>query len=208
MPAILLINNDTLLRRGLRQILTEEFRGSSFSDASSAEEALFQVRKRAWDLVILDISSIDHPSLQIVEDILRIRPGGRVLVVESKADGERANRIFRFGALGYISKSISRSELVKAVGAVLSARKYMTPSVPSRVTSKEVGHRRRRADTLSQREYRVMLAIAVGRRTGEIAKDLQLSIKTVSTYKHRIMQKLGLKTTVDIVRYVIEHQLS
>jgi len=206
MFSVLLIDGQMLVRRGLRQVLAEEFRGTAFSDAGTADQALAEVRRRDWHLVIL--GTIPGKSeLQILQAIRKLHPKISVLVLDNRPEAKRAMQCLRSGALAYISKDTNRSELVTAVGSALAGRKYLPATLTTRAsktTSDSLGG----YDALSPRELSVMLAIATGKRIGEIATELRLSIKTVSTFKNRIKKKLGLKSTADVVRYVIDHQLS
>jgi DNA-binding NarL/FixJ family response regulator len=120
-------------------------------------------------------------------------------------DSEYAARCLQLGAAGYISKSSGRSDLLKAVGDVLDGKKHFSESVRREARSQRSAGLH--AD-LSAQEYKVLLALAAGRRTGEVAAELNLSAKTVSTYKRRVLNKLGLESTAGLVRYVIDHKLS
>jgi len=208
MPSILIVDDHMLVRRGLRQILAEEFRDAVFSEASTADEALAEVARRPWELVTLNTGITGQSGLHLLQAIRKVRPKASVLVVSVHPAVRHAIRAFELGAMAYVTKDTPRSELVKAVRSLLAGRKYLTASLSQKLRSEIAGDHEQGHETLSAREFKVMLAIATGKRTGEIATEWHLSAKTVSTYRHRILSKLGLKSNADVVRYVIDHQLS
>ena len=203
--SILIVDDHLLIRQGLKQILSHEYRDLAFGEAKAAEEALAQIKARPWRLVILDIGLPDKDGFFVLQEIRTRRPETAVLMLSMHADTLYAKRSLQLGAAGYISKSSGRSDLLKAVKSVLERKKYFSESI------------RRHADNprstalhanLSAQESKVLLAIAAGKRTGEIAAELNLNDKTVSTYKRRVLNKLGLTSTADPVRYVIDQKLS
>jgi DNA-binding NarL/FixJ family response regulator len=201
---ILIVDDHLLIRSGLKQVLSEEYRGVVLGEARTADEALLQIAKQPWDLVALDISIRGKDGFYVLRQTLLRRPGTRVLMLSIGADPLQAARALQMGAAGYICKDAGRSDLVKAFKNVLAGKRYFDEfhSLNSRA------HGTKRNTSLSAREYNVLLALAAGKRSGEIAAELNLSIKTVSTFKRRILDKLHLKSTADLVRYVIENQLS
>jgi DNA-binding NarL/FixJ family response regulator len=154
--------------------------------------------------VILDVSlPDDDDGFSVLREICARPPQAAVLVLGMHPDSQYAARCLQLGAAGYISKSFGRSDLLKAVGDVLDGKKHFSESVEARSQRSAGLH----AD-LSAQEYKVLLALAAGRRTGEVAAELNLSAKTVSTYKRRVLNKLSLESTAGLVRYVIDHRLS
>jgi DNA-binding NarL/FixJ family response regulator len=202
---ILIVDDHLLVRQGLKQLLNDEYRDIVFGEAESAEEALAQIKAQPWRLVILDVGLPNADGFSVLREIRTHRPQALVLMLSLHADSLYATRSLQLGAMGYISKSSSRSELLKAVRSVLDGRKYYSESVWREVN--KAGSVPKNAD-LSVQESKVLLALAEGRRIGEVAADLKLSPKTVSTYKRRILDKLALQSTADLVRYVIDHKLS
>src|ERR1035441_1067303 len=203
---ILIVDDHLLIRMGLKQLLGNEFRDVVFGEAETAGEALAQIQAQRWRLVILDVSLPDDGDTFSVLRELRVRhPQSAVLVLGIDPDSQYAARSLQLGASGYISRSSGRAHLLKAVTVVLDGNKHFSESV-----RREVRTRKSAAlhTDLSAREYKVLLSVAAGRRTGEAAADLSLSPKTVSTYKRRVMNKLRVKSTADLVRYVIHHKLS
>jgi len=181
------VDDNVLIRNGLKQVLDEECRGVVFGEAGTADDALAQVAKQPWDLVTLEISIPGKDGFDVLQEILLRRPRTRVLVLSSHANPLYAVRALQMRASGYVSKDAGRSDLVKALKNALTA----------------IGH-----TSLSPREYDILLAFAAGKRTGEIAVKFNLNIKTVSTYKRHILDKLHLKSIADLVHYVIDHRLS
>ena len=186
-------------------MLSQEFRDLAFGEARTAEEALTQIKSRPWRLVILDIGLPDKDGFFVLQEIRTRRPEAAVLMLSMHADSLYAARSLQLGAAGYVSKSSGRSTLLRAVKSVLEGKTYFSESIRRGVDSaKSIA----RHANLSAQESKVLLALAAGRRTGGIAAELNLSAKTVSTYKRRVLNKLGLTSTAGLVRYVIDHQLS
>ena len=204
--SILIVDDHLLIRLGLKQVLGHEFRDAVFGEAETAEEVLARIKAQPWHLVILDVSlPDDDDGFSVLREICARRPQAAVLVLGMHPDSQYAARCLQLGAAGYISKSSGRSDLLKAVGDVLDGKKHFSESVRREARSQRSAGLH--AD-LSAQEYKVLLALAAGRRTGEVAAELNLSAKTVSTYKRRVLNKLGLESTAGLVRYVIDHKLS
>jgi two-component system, NarL family, invasion response regulator UvrY len=204
--SILIVANHLLTRLGLKQVLGQEFHDVVFGDAETAEQALAQIKAKPWRLVILDASlPDDDDALSVLRKICAHRPQAAVLVLGTHPDSQSAAHSLQLGASGYISRSSTRADLLKAVRNVLNGKNHFSESVRREARSQRSAALR--AD-LSAQEYKVLLALAAGRRTGEVAADLNLSAKTVSTYKRRVLNKLGLESTAGLVRYVIDHKLS
>ena len=204
--SILIVDDHLLIRMGLKQLLGNEFRDVVFGEAETAGEALAQIQAQRWRLVILDVSlPDDRDSFSVLRELRALHPQSAVLVLGIDPDSQYAARSLQLGASGYISRSSGRSDLLKAVTVVLDGKKHFSESVrrEARTRTSTALH-----TDLSAREYKVLLSVAAGRRTGEAAADLSLSPKTVSTYKRRVMNKLRIKSTADLVRYVIDHKLS
>jgi DNA-binding NarL/FixJ family response regulator len=203
--SILIVDDHLLVRQGLKQLLAHEFRDVAFGEARTAEEALAQIKARPWRLVILDIGLPDQDGFFVLREIRAHRPETVTLVLSMNPDSLYALRSLQLGAAGYVSKSSGRSDLLKAIRTVLDGKQYFSEAIRKGVEDpRSVSPH----TDLSAQECKVMLAIAAGKRTGEIAAEFGVSDKTISTYKRRTLNKLGLKTTSDLVRYVIENNLS
>jgi DNA-binding NarL/FixJ family response regulator len=203
--SILIVDDHLLLRQGLKHVLSHEFRDLTFGEAKSSEEALAHIQAQPWHLVILDIGLPDADGFVVLQDVRTRCPETAVLMLSMHADSVYAARSLRLGAAGYVSKSAGRSTLLKAIRCVLQGKKHFSESVRRAVDQPRsiVPHA-----NLSAQEWKVLLAIAAGGRIGAIAADLNLSVKTVSTYKRRVLNKLGLSSTSALVRYVITNKLA
>ena len=204
--SILIVADHLLTRLGLKQVLGHDFRDVVFGDAQTAEQALAQIKAKPWRLVILDASLPDDDNgLSVLREVRALRPQAAVLVLAADSDSQSAARSLQLGASGYISRTSTRADLLKAVGDILDGKKHFSQSVRQEVRSLKPAALHA---ALSAQEYKVLLALAAGRRIGDVASELNLSAKTVSTYKRRILNKLGLASTADLVRFVIDRKLS
>ncbi|HUP04316.1 MAG TPA: response regulator transcription factor [Bryobacteraceae bacterium] len=206
MPSALIVDDHMVVRRGLRHTLAGELRGMVFGEARNGDEALRAVAQRAWDIVILDIGVPGRDGFTILQEVLRHRPDGKVLMLSVHAEAAYAARAMRLGARGYISKSASLAQLVKAVRTVLGGEKYFSKLAAA--VSRRNGDGGAADKPLSVRERQVLLAMGAGKSVGEIAGELGLNIRTVSTYKRRTLNKLQLDSTASLIRYIIDHDLS
>ena len=203
--SILIVDDHLLLRQGLKQVLSHEFRDLAFGEAKTAEEALARIDAQPWRLVILDIGLPGQDGFFVLREIRARCPETAVLMLSMHADSLYASRSLQLGAAGFISKSSGRATLLKAVRTVLDGKQHFSESVRRGVDIPgSVAHHA----NLSAQEFKILLALAAGRRTGQIAAESNLSAKTVSTYKRRVLNKLGLSSTSDLVRYVIAHKLA
>jgi two-component system invasion response regulator UvrY len=202
---ILIVDDHLLVRQGLKQLLSQELRDVAFGEAATAQEALTRIKARPWHLVILDVSLPDGDGFTVLREICALGGRTQVLMLSMHTDSLYASRCLELGAAGYISKSSSRADLLKAIKTVLDGKEHF-----GEATRQDVRNPRSGAPhaNLSARESRVLLSLAAGKGTGEIAAELNLSGKTVSTYKRRVLNKLSLKSTADLVRYVINRKLS
>jgi two-component system, NarL family, invasion response regulator UvrY len=203
--AVLIVDSHMVTRHGVKQLLTEEFRGVTFGEATTKGEALEALEKRTWQAVILEINIPGNRGVRILEEILRRQPEARVLVLTVHPAWQYASKALSSGALAYLTKDSPRVELVKAFSQVLTGKRQVgrsQESLPDVIRGNEMSH-----EILSPQEFKVMLALAAGKRPGEIAFELKVSIKTVSTHKRRILNKMRLNNSADLVRYAIDHQL-
>jgi DNA-binding NarL/FixJ family response regulator len=204
--SILIVDDHLLVRQGLKQVLSCEYRDIAFGEARTAEEAVTQVTAQPWRLVILDIGLPDKDGFFVLQEIdIRLPEAATLMLSTHHPDSLYAARSLQLGAAGYLSKSSGRSDLLKAVGSVLEGKKYFSESIRRGVDN--LGPTNLQAN-LSAQERAVLLAVAAGGRTREIAGEMNLSGRTVSTYKRRVLNKLALTSTADLVRYVIDHRLS
>jgi DNA-binding NarL/FixJ family response regulator len=206
MMSVLIVEDHSEFRQGLRQMLEELCPNADFAEAGSALEALACVVRRAWDIAILDINMPDQNGIELLREMLRIRPEIRVVVLTVYPEDQSAARCLRAGAYGFLTKDDARSELARAFRTVLAGKKYAGSALAKKTAAPPLGLDRLH-ESLSDRELTVMLALASGRRLTDIASEMNLSIKTVSTYKRRILDKMNLRGNADLTRYAIEHGL-
>src|SRR5712692_6716439 len=202
MKKILIIDDHEIVRDGLKRILNEQSDGNTFGEASTPPEALRVAAEHDWDVVVLDISLAGRSGLEVLKELKQIRPGLPVLILSMHSEEQYARRAFRAGAAGYITKDSSRIELVKAINKVIKGGRYVSPSLVDKlVLDIERGTDRPPQEALSGREFDVMCLIASGKTVGEIAELLSLSDKTISTYRARILKKMGMKTNAELTHY-------
>ena len=208
MTKVLLVDDHEVVRRGLKQLLLEEFSSMRFGEATYAADAMKCMTESEWDLVLLDINLPGGSGLDILPTIKRKYPKTAVLVLSSYIEEEFAVRSFKLGADGYLTKTSVADEMVAAVRKLLEGGKYVSASLAERLAS-EFGPSRRIAshETLSPRELEILCHVARGLTAKDIAHLLQLSEKTVGTYRSRVSEKLGLSTNVELARYALKHRL-
>jgi DNA-binding NarL/FixJ family response regulator len=205
---ILIVDDHSIIRQGLRQILSDAFPKSVFGEATSGGEALEQVEKNRWDIVLLDITMPGKSGVDVLKQIVDAQPNIAVLVLSMHPEEQYAVRVLKSGAAGYITKNTASEEVIGAIKKVLSGGKYVSAALAENLAANlntpggSAPH-----ETLSDREYQVMRLIALGRSVKEIAFELNLSVKTISTYRTRIMEKTKLKTNAEIIRYAVHEKL-
>jgi two-component system invasion response regulator UvrY len=202
---VLLVDDHPVIRQGIRRILTGTFADLNVSEADSGEQALALAEAGPWDLMLLDLSLPGVHGLEVIHQVRQAQPGIRIIVVSVHPAHQVARRAISAGAMAYIDKSATPEEMVKAVAEVLAGRTYVTATAadPARAQrSAGLPH-----ELLSDREYQVLRMLGAGKTVSEIASELALSVKTISTYRSRILEKMGLRTTPELMRYVIDHGL-
>lgn len=208
MKRILLVDDHAIVRKGLKETLEEEIGGLTFGEADSAPKVVELVAQQSWDLVILDLNMEGRSGLDLLSEIQTIQPGLAVLILSMYPVAEFAVRALKQGAAGYLCKQSAPDELVSAVQTVLEGRRYISKELAERLAAELVrGSNRLPHEELSAREYQVMLMIAAGKMQKEIAAELSLSAKTVSTYYTRVLKKLALKNAIEVSRYAMQNKL-
>ncbi len=205
---ILIVDDHFVLRQGLKAILVEKYPEAFFGDASNARDALEAAWKETWDVVLLDINLPGRSGLDVLADLRKTVPKLPVIILSMHSEEQFAVRALKLGAASYIGKDIAGSELVRGMEAVLQGGKYITEAV-ARTLAMHVEQDRPGAlhEALSDREYQVMCLLGSGRRVKEIAVKLSLSVKTISTYRRRILKKLEMEHNAELIRYVMENKL-
>lgn len=202
MPDILVVDDHPVVREGIGRVLAEALPDLVVAGAESAAEARTKMTRQRWDLVILDLTLGAEDGMQMLEWLQGSYPAVPVLIVSMHAPEEFARRTRQAGAAGYVSKDSPPRELIRAVSSVLAGEAYVPPSQDGPDPARRLPH-----EVLSDREYQVLRLIGQGRTVSEIATDLSLSVKTVSTYRARILDKMELRTSAELMRYVIAHRL-
>ena len=208
MKRILIVDDHEVLREGVKRIFDKQVGAITFGEASSGPEALRLVREKDWDIVVLDLSLTGQNGLEVLKELKQIRPRLPVLILSMHTEVQFARRAFKAGASGYITKDSSRSELTKAINKVIDEGRYISQALAEKLFV-DIGRDTDRLphETLSDREFEVMRLIASGKTAGEIAKLLSLSDSTISTYRARILEKMGMKTNAELTHYAIQSKL-
>jgi two-component system, NarL family, invasion response regulator UvrY len=204
-PSILLVDDHAVVRRGLRELLSEEFSEAEFGEAASGPEALAEISRRPWNLVLLDLSIPGRDGLDVLKEALALQPQLRVMIVSVHGEDQYAVRALRAGAVGYVTKETAPQDLTAAVRRVLEGGKYVSASLAERMVALlvEDGAGRPVHEGLSDRELQVLRMLAVGTSVKEIGAKLALSEKTISTYRHRILGKMKLGSNAELMRYAL-----
>src|SRR5207249_4175891 len=196
-------------RRGLREILARELEGGvTCGEAGDAEQALAQVHNNDWDLIILDISMPGRSGVGLLGEVKRLRPKLPVLILSTHPEDQYGRRALRAGASGYLNKEGAPEELIKAIQKVLAGGRYVSPALAERLALDLTAepdqplHAR-----LSDRELEVLRMLALGKTISQIAEELRLSVTTVSTYRARILEKMDMTTTAELMRYALRNHL-
>jgi two-component system, NarL family, invasion response regulator UvrY len=205
----LLIGDDhAVVRKGMKQILAETKDVVVADEAGNGREVLEKVRKSDFDMVLLDISMPGRDGLEILKELKSLRPKLPVLMLSMYPEEQYAVRSLRSGASGYLTKDSAPDELIAAIRKVCSGGKYVSASLAEKLVHKlGVDVEKPLHEALSDREYQVMCMIASGKTVKEIGEELSLSVKTVSTYRSRILDKMRLKGNAELTRYAIDNRL-
>lgn len=205
---ILLADDHSIVRRGLKDILIEEYPDAAVEQVGDGFELLKQMRNGRWDIVISDLSMPGKNGLETLKQMKSEFPLIPVLILSMYPEDLYAIRVLKAGASGYMTKESAPEELIKAVRLVLQGRKYITPNVAEKMASNlDHDYERQPHELLSDRELDVMKMIASGKTVSEIAVELSLSVNTISTYRARVLEKMNLKTNSELTYYVISNNL-
>ena len=206
MIRILLVDDHPVVRHGIRQILVDGLKNVSVGEASDVRGARASIRGDGWDVVVLDVTLPGESGLDLLKDIRRSHPGLPVLVLSMHPAAQFARRALAAGALGYLTKESAPTELVYAVEQISRGRQYLGSRTQDR-DRQSIRHDRPPHDALSDREYQVLRMLGSGQTVSEIAASLSLSVKTVSTYRARLLDKLQMRSNAELMRYAIENRL-
>jgi two-component system, NarL family, invasion response regulator UvrY len=193
----------------LKLILADNFRNSVFGEARNAQEVLARIWKEKWDVVVLDITMPGRSGLEVLKEIRRSRPQLPVLVLSMHPEDQFAVRMLKAGAAGYLTKESAGEELVGAIRKVTAGGRYISPALAERMASfLDVDLQKAPHERLSDKEFLVLRMIASGKQVSQIARELSLSVKTISTYRARILEKMRLKNNAELTRYALERGLA
>jgi DNA-binding NarL/FixJ family response regulator len=208
MIKILIVDDHSVVREGLKQIISGNTDMAVDGEARNGDEALDKIKQHYYSVVILDISMPGKNSLDTMKEIRLAQPQLPVLILSMYPEDQYAVRFFRAGASGYLTKKSAPEELVNAIRTVAKGRKYVSPSLAEAlVMDLDTQTGRPLHEALSDRELQVLRMMASGKTAGDIAEELSLSGKTVSTYRSRILEKLRLKNTAELINYAIQNRL-
>jgi two-component system invasion response regulator UvrY len=208
MASVLIADDHAMVRAGLRRWLEQDPAIDTIGETASGGETLERLRAGAWDLVVLDINMPDRSGIDILAHIRSGHPKTRVLVISAFSEKQYAIYALRAGAAGYMAKDQAPEEFMRAIHAVLAGRRFVSATLAEML----VGALDEPADqplhaTLSQREFQILCKLAVGRSVSEIARELCISVKTVSTYRARILEKMKFSTNADLTAYALRNGL-
>jgi len=208
MIKVLIADDHPIVREGLKQVIEKSLDMKVAGEALNGQEVLDHVYAEYWDVLILDFSMPGKSGLDVIKELRRERPSLPILVLSMHPEAELAPRLLKAGAAGYLTKESAPKELVNAIRKVHAGGRYVSPALAESLAeglshqSAGAAHR-----SLSDREYQVLLRIAAGASVQEVATEFSLSVKTVRTYRERVMEKLSLKNDVELSRYALENGL-
>ena len=205
---VLIADDHAVVRRGLKQILSEERDITVVGEAKNGHEALEMSRRLEWDVAVVDYAMPGRGGVELLKEIKRHHPKRPVLVLSMYPEEWHAVQVLRAGGAGYLSKETATEELMTAIRKVARGGRYVSPALAEKLASGLAPERARAPhESLSDREYRVLWLLASGKPISQIAQEMFLSPSTISTYRTRILRKLGLANNAQLVQYAVQHQL-
>lgn len=208
MIRVLLADDHPLFREGVKQILAETSDIVVADEASDGREVLVKLGQAQYDVILLDIAMPGDSGVEVLKHIKSIMPDQAVLILSMYSEKQYALRVLRSGASGYLTKDSTPDRLVTAIRKVVAGGKYISPELGEELALRVgTGFKVPRHERLSDREHQVLVMITSGKTTGEIADDLSLSAKTISTYRARLLEKMNMKTDAELTHYTIQHEL-
>jgi DNA-binding NarL/FixJ family response regulator len=208
MIRILIADDHAIVRKGLKQLLLEEYPSAVIVEAENAEQLVVEAIRNEWDVVVCDLSMPGRSGLDALQQIKQSSPNLPVLIMSMYPEEQYALRVLKAGASGYLGKETIHDDLIKAIQTVMLGKKFITPSVAERLADVfKSDPNQQLHESLSNREFDVFKLLASGKSVSEIASQLSLSVTTVSTYRARILEKMQMRSNADLTRYAIEKSL-
>jgi DNA-binding NarL/FixJ family response regulator len=207
MTRVLIADDHALFRAGLRQFLAQSLTLADIGEAATGSQTLSQLQQQNWDLLFLDINMPDRSGLDILRHVRSSHPETRVLVLSGYPERQYALNVLRAGAAGYIAKDCAPEELLKAVRAVLQGRRYVSDSLAELLLIDLEDGGKPMHSLLSEREFQIFGKLAAGHSVSDIGRELCLSVKTVSTYRTRILEKMHMKNNADLTSYALRNEI-
>jgi DNA-binding NarL/FixJ family response regulator len=208
MIRVLIADDHAIVRKGLRQLLLEEYPSATIEEVGDAESLMNKTMQGSWDVVICDLSMPGRSGLDALRQIKQSSPSLPVLIMSMHPEDQYALRVLKAGASGYLNKESIHDEVIRAIRTVLLGKKFITPSIAERLAEAfDPESTAQPHEILSDREFDVFKLIATGKSVSEIAQQLSLSVTTVSTYRARVLDKMKLKSNADLTRYALEKSL-
>jgi two-component system, NarL family, invasion response regulator UvrY len=205
----LIVDDHPIVRRGIRDLLLDDGTYATIAEVGTGAEALSAVRREPWDLLILDLALPDKHGLEVLKEVKLLRPKLPVLMLSLYPEREFALRALKAGASGYLTKDQAPSDLLVALKEIVAGRRYMTGSLANQLASYlDSGQPAAPHELLSDREMEVLRLLGQGKTVSSIANEIALSVKTISTYRTRVLNKLEFRTTAELIHYAIEHHLT
>jgi two-component system, NarL family, invasion response regulator UvrY len=205
---VLITDDHPIVRQGLKQILREAFESIVVDEAVNGLEAISKIENEKYDIVLLDISMPGMNGLEVLKEIQKTHKTLPVMIISIYPEDQYALRCLKAGASGYLTKDTASDELTLAVERILSGKKYVSPSLADKLARHlNEGAPKLPHELLSDREDQVMRYIASGKTATEIAAELSLSVKTINTYRNRILKKMQIKNSAELIRYAVQNQL-
>jgi DNA-binding NarL/FixJ family response regulator len=205
---ILIADDHAVVRQGLKQILAGAFKRASFGEAANSQQALERVWKEHWDIVILDLTMPGRSGLEVLKETKRAHPTLPVLILSMHPEDQFAVRLLKAGAAGYMTKESAPEELVGAVRKAIAGGRYVSPALAEKMASLLVNNAPAAPhENLSDREFLILRLIASGKSVSVIAHELSLSVKTISTYRSRLLVKMGMINNAQLVHYAFQNNL-
>jgi two-component system invasion response regulator UvrY len=208
MIRILIADDHAIVRRGLKQLLLEQYPTAQIGETNDAEDLVAKVMEQEWDVVVCDMSMPGRSGLDALQQIKEIAPKLPVLIMSMYPEDQYAIRVLKAGGSGYLGKETIHDDLVRAIETVRMGRKFITPSIAEKLANAlDTDMNKPMHEDLSNREFDVFKLLSMGRSISEIASQLSLSTTTVSTYRARILTKMNMRSNAELTRYAIENNI-